>query len=97
MINLDELKPILEGLELTAEAIEGIVALDKPVEAPDFSAEREALNNEWSERFRKTFFGEKPEDIVEEVAPVIEEVEAEPEITISDLFTEEKEEVKEDD
>lgn len=104
MINLDELKPILEGLlegrEDSADVIEQITGLDKPVEVD--RSEIDALNASWNDRFKKAFFGEKAADISEEIpsvpeaeAPAEEEVEEE-NLTYDNLFTEVKEEKEED-
>jgi len=104
MINIDELKPILEGLlegrEDSADVIEQITGLDKPVEVD--RSEIDALNASWNDRFKKAFFGEKAADISEEIpsvpeaeAPAEEEVEEE-NLTYDNLFTEVKEEKEED-
>jgi len=104
MINMDELKPILEGLlegrEDSADVIEQITGLDKPVEVD--RSEIDALNASWNDRFKKAFFGEKAADISEEIpsvpeaeAPAEEEVEEE-NLTYDNLFTEVKEEKEED-
>lgn len=105
MINMDELKPILEGLlegrEDSAEIIEQVAVLDKPVEVD--RSEIDALNASWNERFKKAFFGEKAADIDESI-PSVPEAEAEvPEeeaevesLTYDNLFTEVKEEKEED-
>lgn len=104
MINMDELKPILEGLlegrEDSADIIEQITVLDKPVEVD--RSEIDALNASWNDRFKKAFFGEKAADISEEIpsvpeaeAPAEEEVEEE-NLTYDNLFTEVKEEKEED-
>ena len=69
MINIDELKPILEGLiegrEDSADIIEQVTALDKPVEVD--RSEIDALNASWNDRFKKAFFGEKSENIDESI------------------------------
>lgn len=104
MINMDELKPILEGLlegrEDSADVIEQITGLDKPVEVD--RSEIDALNASWNDRFKKAFFGEKAADISEEIpsipeaeAPAEEEVEEE-DLTYDNLFTEVKEEKEEE-
>ena len=105
MIKMDELKPILEGLlegrEDSADIIEQVTGLDKPVEVD--RSEIDALNASWNERFKKAFFGEKASDIDESI-PSVPEAEAEvPEeeteeesLTYDNLFTEVKEEKEED-
>lgn len=69
MINIDELKPILEGLiegrEDSADIIEQVAALDKPVEVD--RSEIDALNASWNDRFKKAFFGDKGENIDESI------------------------------
>ena len=104
MINLDELKPILEGLldgrEDSADIIEQVSALDKEVEVD--RSEIDALNASWNDRFKKAFFGEKGEDMSEEIPSVPE---AEPavdenydgeDLNYEGLFEEVKEEKEED-
>lgn len=80
MINIDELKPILEGLiegrEDSADIIEQVSALDKPVEVD--RSEIDALNASWNDRFKKAFFGEKGASIDEEI-PSVPEADPEPE------------------
>lgn len=103
MINMDELKPILEGLiegrEDAADIIEQISALDKDVEID--RSEIDALNASWNDRFMKAFFGEKADDISEEIPKIpeadekVEEEEVE-ELTYDNLFEEVKEEKEED-
>ena len=106
MINIDELKPILEGLiegrEDSADIIEQVSALDKPVEVD--RSEIDALNASWNERFKKAFFGEKGE-IIDESIPDVPEVNPEPEkdedydgedLQYEGLFTEVKEEKEEE-
>lgn len=65
MINLDELKPILEplleGREDAATVIESIASLDKPVEVD--RSEIDALNASWNDRFKAAFFGAKAADL----------------------------------
>ena len=104
MINMDELKPILEGLlegrEDSADIIEQVSGLDKPVEVD--RSEIDALNASWNERFKKAFFGEKASDIDESIPSVPEAPEAPEEetqeeaLTYDNLFTEVKEEKEED-
>lgn len=78
MINLDELKPVLEGLlegrEDSADIIEQISGLDREVEID--RSEIDELNASWNERFKKAFFGEKGSDISEEI-PTVEEASVE--------------------
>ena len=103
MINMDELKPILEGLiegrKDAADIIEQISALDKDVEID--RSEIDALNASWNDRFMKAFFGEKADDISEEIPKIpeadekVEEEEVE-ELTYDNLFEEVKEEKEED-
>lgn len=75
MINIDELKPILEelieGREDSADIIEQVSALDKPVEVD--RSEIDALNASWNDRFKKAFFGEKSENIDESIPEVPED------------------------
>jgi len=75
MINIDELKPILESLiegrEDSADIIEQVAALDKPVEVD--RSEIDALNASWNDRFKKAFFGEKAENIDESIPEVPED------------------------
>lgn len=96
MINLEELKPILEPLiserDDASAIIESIQALDKDVEF-----DRTEIDKEWNERFKRAFFGDKgatmkdepPKDEPEEVNEPEDEEE---EIKVDDLFVEEKEE-----
>lgn len=105
MINMDELKPILEGLlegrDDSADVIEQITGLDKPVEVD--RSEIDALNASWNDRFKKAFFGEKAADIDESIPEVPaaepevpEEGIEEEDLTYDNLFTEVKEEKEED-
>lgn len=102
MINMDELKPILEGLvegrEDAADIIEQVMGLDKEVEVD--RSEIDALNASWNERFKKTFFGERADDLKDEVPKDEVKEEAKEEIdedydgedlTYDKLFTEVKE------
>ena len=57
MIDLNELKPILEKLDVDASVIESIIAIDKEVEPSDNSKEVEDLkaqleqtNKDWNEK-----------------------------------------------
>lgn len=102
MINLDELKPILEGLlegrEDSADIIEQVNSLDKEVEVD--RSEIDALNASWNDRFKKAFFGEKAEDVNEEIPSIsetddVEEEAPEEALTYDNLFSE-VEENKED-
>ena len=102
MINLDELKPILEvlleGREDSADIIEQVNSLDKEVEVD--RSEIDALNASWNDRFKKAFFGEKAEDVNEEIPSIsetddVEEEAPEEALTYDNLFTE-VEETKED-
>lgn len=107
MINLEELKPIIEPLlgENAAEIIEAIQAIDKEPEARVDEAVAEALkkNDEaWNQRFKDAFFkpvGNEEPDKQDNVADVISEEmtedkteEVNEDITVDDLF--EFEEVK---
>ena len=104
MINMDELKPILEGVlegrEDVAEVIEQITALDKPVEVD--RSEIDALNASWNDRFKKAFFGEKADTISEEIPSIpeadetVDDTDAEEVLTYDNLFEEVKEEKEED-
>lgn len=99
MIIMEELKPILEklvdGREDAADVIESVVAIDKDVEVD--RSEIDALNESWNERFKKAFFGERADDLKDEV-PKMEEVKTEvdedydgEDLTYEKLFTEVKE------
>lgn len=99
MINIDELKPILEplidGREDAATIIEQVSALDKEVEID--RSEIDALNASWNDRFKKAFFGEKADSIDEKIPTVSDDTledkeEVEENIGYDDLFTEVKEE-----
>ena len=60
MINLEQLKPILEPLNLDATTIESIQALDTPYddseEVQNLRSEIDRINNDWNERFKNAFF-----------------------------------------
>lgn len=61
MINLDELKSVLEGLDLSADTIEAIQGLDREVvdnsdEINRLQTELDNLNASWNQRFKNTFF-----------------------------------------
>lgn len=61
MINLDELKPILEPLGLSADAIDAIIQIDRPVEndsekIAELTKKLEDQEKSWNERYQKTFF-----------------------------------------
>ena len=80
MINLDELKSILEPLDLSAETIEAIIGLDKEVndgseEITRLTGELERIDNEWNDRFKAAFFkGEGiPHDHEPEVTAQVDE------------------------
>ncbi len=93
MINIDELKPILEplldGREDSATIIESIQGIDKEVPEPDFSAREAEINKAWNERYMKAFFGEKgadlstevPQDEVGEASAAVDEIDGSEEIT----------------
>lgn len=56
MIDIEELKPILSEIltdENSVDIIEKIQAIDKPGVT---QADLDKLDNEWKERYRKTFF-----------------------------------------
>lgn len=107
MIDLNELKPILEelldGREDSADYIERVAGLDKEVTID--RSEIDALNASWNDRFKKAFFGEKGADINEEI-PSVDEVKTEEEVVDENydgedlkyegLFTEVKEEKEEE-
>lgn len=97
MIKLEELKPILEELiddrEDAAEIIERVSALDVEDDRIE-KAELDKLNESWNERFKKAFFGEKADQIDEEI-PEVEEIKEEvsedydgEDLTYDKLFTE---------
>lgn len=87
MIDLNELKPILEGLDIDASVIQNIIAIDKEPEPSDSSKEVNELkaqldqtNKDWEEKFKKAFFsGEGIPDVNNSPAsspiaePVVEE------------------------
>lgn len=99
MINLDELKSILEPLDLSAETIEAIMGLDKEVndgseEIARLTGELERKDNEWNDRFKAAFFkGEGiPHDHEPEVTAQVDEqtgTETAP-TTYEELFGEEE-------
>lgn len=103
MIDLNELKPVLEGLlegrEDSAEVIEQIAGLDKEVTID--RSEIDELNKSWNERFMKAFFGEKAADMSEEI-PSVTETETVDEnydgedLNYDGLFTEVEEKKEED-
>lgn len=79
MINLDELKPILEPLltdrEDSASIIDQIQGIDKEVETDQ--AKIDALNKSWNDRYLAAFFGNKKAEILSDGAGVtIEDVPA---------------------
>lgn len=101
MINIDELKPIIEPLltdENSAEVIEAIQAIDREVEVDQKAIDD--LNASWNERFKKAFFGdgsaegqaEAQADETEDAGVQAEEEDAP--TKYEDLFSDE--EVKED-
>ena len=104
MIDLNELKPVLEelldGREDSADYIERVSGLDKEVTVD--RSEIDALNASWNDRFKKAFFGEKGADINEEIPKVdeVEEVVDEnydgEDLNYDGLFTEVKEEKEEE-
>ena len=98
MINLDELKSILEPLDLSAETIEAIIALDKEVndgseEIARLTGELESKDKEWNDRFKAAFFkGEGiPHDHEPEVTAQVDEQTGTEEAptTYEELFSEE--------
>lgn len=94
MINLDELKPIIEPLlndENSVSVIEQIQAIDRPGVS---QADLDNLNKEWSDRYRKAFFEGVTNDETgnhdsEEQAE--EQAGEEEKVTFDDLFSEEEE------
>lgn len=104
MINLDELKPVLEGLlegrDDAGDVIANVTALDKPFEKgyteDDLNARLAENDSMWNEKFKKAFFGDKASTLTGEPdseAPAEGEsndggVDSES-ITIDDLFKEE--------
>lgn len=61
MIDLNELKPLLEPLDLSAETIEAIQGLDREVndgadEIARLTGELDRVNGEWNDRFKAAFF-----------------------------------------
>lgn len=83
MIDLEKLKPIIEGIAIDADVIDAIIALDVPVDgSPELQsavdqlnidlesakAEIEALNNTWQDRYKKAFFSGQVEDLPEETS-----------------------------
>lgn len=105
MIDIEELKPILSGLlegrEDSADVIAQITEIDKPYDKgyteDDLNSRISSINDEWNEKFKKAFFGEKADTLTgdpepAEGAPNNEAggIDAE-EISIADLFTKEEE------
>ena len=81
MIDLEKLKPILEGIAIDADVIDAIIALDVPVDgSPELQsavdqlkidlesakAELETLNNTWQDRYKKAFFSGQVEELPDE-------------------------------
>ena len=73
MIDLEKLKPILEGIAIDADVIDAIIALDVPVDGSSelqsavdqlqsdldaAKAELDTLNATWQDRYKKAFFGQ---------------------------------------
>lgn len=80
MINLDELKAVLEPLDLSADTIEAIMGLDREVndgseEIARLTGELDRVNSEWNDRFKAAFFkGEGiPHDHEPEVTAQVDE------------------------
>lgn len=107
MIDMNELKPILEplleGREDSADIIEQVAAIDRTIDPPQVDrSEIDALNASWNERFKKAFFGSDKADSISEEIPSVPEVseeepvEEEKPLTYENLFTEVKEDDKED-
>ena len=98
MINLDELKSVLEGLDLSADTIEAIQGLDREVvdnsdEINRLQIELDNLNASWNQRFKDAFFKGVPHDKEVEVTEQVDmqaggEIINEP-TTYEDLFKEE--------
>ena len=80
MIDLEKLKPILEGIAIDADVIDAIIALDVPVDGSSelqstvdqlqsdldaAKAELDTLNATWQDRYKKAFFGQA-EDLPDE-------------------------------
>ena len=90
MIDINELKPILEPLlsgDNAAEVIDRIRGIDRPGVT---QADLDNLNKEWTDRYRKAFF-EGPDNSVtgnHDSEQQAEEQAGEPEkTTFEDLFT----------
>ena len=81
MVDLEKLKPILEGLTLDADTIDAIIGLDMPVEdtselqskidqlnadVETAKGELESLNVSWQDRYKKAFFSGQVEDLHDE-------------------------------
>ena len=93
MIDMNELKPILEplmeGRDDSASIIESIQGIDRDIPEPDFSAREAEINKAWNERYMKAFFGEKgkdlstevPQDEVGEASAAADEIDGSEEIT----------------
>lgn len=87
MIDLNDLKPILEKLDVDASVIQNIMDIDKEPEPSDSSKEVEELkaqleqtNKDWNEKFKKAFFsGEGIPDVNKShtSSPIAEPVEEE--------------------
>ena len=95
MINLDELKGILEPLDLSVEVLESIQNIDRiderDKEIARLKDENEQIRKDYDERFRKAFF--KNEGLVEQHDEEIVEQEIEQsegdvntDITFDELF-----------
>ena len=98
MIDMSELKPILEPLDLPVETLEAIQAIDRDVEVDTGEIDRlkgelETAKADYETRFRNAFFkGEGvPHDHEEEVTTQVDEQTDEKELatTYEELFGEE--------
>ena len=94
MIDINELKPILNDIltdENSVEVIEKIQAIDKPGVT---QADLDNLDKEWKERYRKAFFdgvdieGQEREHAEEDSEDIEEETEK---MNYEDLFSESEE------
>lgn len=97
MIDLEKLKPILEPLNLSADVLESIIAIDEADVGYEekLKEQTDAINAEWNDRFRAAFFkGEGvPHDHEAEVTEQVDDQSKDesPE-TYDDLFKEGEEE-----
>lgn len=92
MIDLNELKEIIGGLDLPVETLELIAGIDREVEDNTAAAVEVAVaakDAEWSERYRKSFFSPEAPVIAETVTSVVDDQTTDPEdLSYDDILTE---------